>query len=223
MKRETKLIFSVIINLSVGVLTFLCLIWTIVEANTTNEYGYQSTLDIFKYFTIQSNLISGVVSIIFAVFALRVIKGKSPRIPSVAYVLRLVASAGVGLTMMTVMIYLGPVFGYGLMLSKAVFFYHLFLPLAAILSFIFFDTTDEIAFNKTFFGLLHFAIYAAFYLCVAYTHIVDGKVDLLYDWYAFTSFGIPASALIAVILGALIFGITVLLWKLNAVVHSKQK
>ena len=49
------------------------------------------------------------------------------------------------------------------------------------------------------------------------------KVDPVYDWYAFTAVGIPASAFFAVILGLIVFGITVFLWKLNAIGHSKSK
>ena len=223
MKKEMKLKISVIINLLIGFVTAGVMVWSVIDVNTSNVYKMSGTGELFKYFTIQSNVLSGIVSIIFAVFGIRKLKGVSSDIPTALYVMRLAATAGVSLTMTTVLVYLGPIFGYAFMLTHTNLFFHLLLPLSAIVSFVFFDTTDKISFRSTLFSLTHFALYAAFYLSVALSHVVNGKVDLIYDWYSFTTFGIPVSFAIAAVLGGVIYGFALLLRKLNSIVYRKER
>ena len=222
MNTKNKLVASAAINFINGALSFIVLVWLIIEANVAVT-EFTSTADIFKYFTVQSNVISGAVSIAFAVYAVMLIKGKIGEIPGFLYILRLLATTSVSLTMITVLVYLGPLFGYVFMLSRYNFFYHLLLPLLAIVSFLFFDITDKISFKQTFIALSHFGVYAIVYLSLVLTHIEDGAVPAAYDWYSFTYLGINAAFIIAAVLLVVTYAIAFGLWKVNAIVYKKQK
>ena len=223
MRNDAELKISAIINLLTGFLTVLCMVWLIAEVTSVAADDVSATLDVFKYFTIQSNVLSGAVSVVLAVFEIKSIKNKDIKIPAVIHVIRLATTAGVALTMVTVIFYLAPLFGIPLMFGGYNAFFHLLLPLAAIVDFVFFEPTDEIGFKQTFFSLVHYVIYAAVYLGIACSHIVDGKVDAAYDWYSFTAFGVPVGVGMAVLLGLVIFGIAFGLRTANAKIFERRK
>ena len=94
-------------------------------------------LGTLKYFTIQSNLLSAVVSAACVVFYLR---HAGERLPELAHTLRLVATTVVGLTLVTVEAFLAPMlYGYASMHAGANLWFHLLLPLMAMVSYCVFD------------------------------------------------------------------------------------
>ncbi len=67
-----------------------------------------SNLGMFKFFTVDSNVFLGIVSLIFLIYEILVIKKIKKGIPEVVYVLKLMATAGITLTFITTLVFLAP-------------------------------------------------------------------------------------------------------------------
>ena len=91
----------------------------------------------FRYFTTLSNLLCAAASA--AVILLWAIKGA---LPMWTVVLKYAGTCAVTVTMMTVLLFLGPAsHEWKLLLTKEQLFLHLICPLLAIVSFVFFEKT----------------------------------------------------------------------------------
>ncbi len=133
MKRNMAFIF----NLFIGIVSFGAWIFMAVlsmEGDTLSSNGFSS----LKYFTVLSNLFNGAVCLIYAYWLLR-----KSRITANRRLLKLMATAAVGLTFLTVMVFLGPLYGYGSMFLGANFWMHLTLPVMSFISFIFLENCQE--------------------------------------------------------------------------------
>ena len=80
-----------------------------------------------RFFTVLSNLLAGAAAVIWLVMS-----GKGGEGLKKAETLKYIAAAAVGLTFTVVMIFLGPLYGYPMMLTGANFFFHLLVPIAAV-------------------------------------------------------------------------------------------
>ena len=107
----------------------------------------------FRYFTVQSNVLC-------AVGALCLLLAPGARW---AWTLKYVGTAAVSVTMLTVLLFLGPTIGYGKLLQGADFFLHLVLPLLALVSFCVFERR-ALSFPTALLGLLPVALYSALYI-----------------------------------------------------------
>ena len=148
-----------------------------------------------KYFTVLSNLLMGLASLIY-IAALVIGKG----VPRRAAVLKHTATTAVALTFMTVMAFLGPVFGYGTMFSGANLWFHLLVPIAAIVDYAFFFENPDSKFSDTFAAIIPMLAYSAFYLA---NILINGKGEWpdTNDWYGFLSWGaIPGLGIFAAML-----------------------
>lgn len=136
-----------------------------------------------KYFTVQSNLFMGATSLLALVIMLT---GKS--VPRWAARLKLIATTAVALTFLTVMVFLAPLYGYGNMLSGANLWFHLFIPVAAIIDYAFFLDAPRLKLCDTFLALIPELAYGAFYIG---NIIINGKGDWpnTNDWYGFLNWG----------------------------------
>lgn len=151
-----------------------------------------------KYFTVLSNLFNGVVALIYAGFQ---IKGKQDT--TWLKTLKMVATSAVGLTFLTVAVFLGSIYGYKSMFSGVNFWLHLALPVASIINFIFFEIGEKISFKCTLFSMIPPFIYALGYLCNILINGMGESVDGLppaNDFYAFLSWGYAIGIVIACII-----------------------
>lgn len=178
----------------------------------------------FRYFTTDSNLLMGIIALIFAVFQILEMKGKVKEIPSAIYLMKLIGTVEVGVTFFTVLFYLAPILGnqFFSMYIGHNFFYHFFVPVLSMVSFFFFETTKKIRFRTTFYSLIPVLLYGIFYAIMAFSHATDGVVPPEYDWYGFARGGILLSAF--VFLGMLVasYLVTLLFWFLNRKLAKKE-
>ncbi|MBR3125542.1 MAG: hypothetical protein IKF42_09055 [Mogibacterium sp.] len=146
-----------------------------------------------KYFTVLSNLLEGIASVIWLVSTRR--NGKAS---ARAELLKYIAAAAVGLTFVTVLVFLGPLYGYPAMFAGGSLYMHLLTPVAAIAEIIFLsDFTYTRKDNRLV--VLSPLIYGAFYLG---NNIINGIGEWpdTNDWYFFLAWGYPAGILIFVII-----------------------
>ena len=166
-KRNLKI--SLILNAIIVFLTLLSSIIMItgfkfmhgkdIVLNTTK-------LGVLKFFTVQSNIFMGIMSLIFLFYEIAIIKNKKTEIPLKLYILKLMSTAAVGLTFFVVFAYLGPISKDGIfsLLMNSNLFFHLIIPLLSIITFIFFEKTNSIIFKYTFLGILPPIIYGIYYI-----------------------------------------------------------
>ncbi len=140
-----------------------------------NAANWQS----LRFFTVLSNLLEGAAALVIAVCLLRVLTGSAEGIPHWAEILRYAAVTSVGLTFATVMLFLGPAFGYEHMFKAHNLWFHLLVPLIAMLDFLLLDR-EPISFPETLWAVLPMFLYGVFYMLNAvFLHPGDQN----HDWY----------------------------------------
>lgn len=180
-----------------------------------------NTLSVFKYFTFQSNIYMGFVSIIYAYYQFLIIKKKRDKIPHVLTVFNHVGVTAVTLTFLVVIIFLGPLYGYPLMYSNANLFYHLLVPLAAMINFIVFTSNEKRHFLHTLFTIIPCALYGIVYFSVVVA--TNGYGDLKIDFYGFGKDGPLMGVVNFILIISISFAIGVGLYFLNKIVCKKHK
>ena len=178
-----------------------------------------STIEMFKFFTVDSNMFMGIIALLFAIEEFKVITGKISSIGFSWYVLKLMATVGVSLTFLVVFAYLGPISKGGIMsmLMNSNLFFHFLIPILSIICFIFFEKTDVLKFKHSFLGLIPTLLYGTFYTSNVLLHIENGKVSPVYDWYWFVQNGLWTVFFTIPLMLVITYIISLILWKVNKV------
>ena len=221
--KKMKVAFG--LNVLIFMLELFAVIWMMSGKGGGILSG--SRLSALKYFTVDSNILLGITAIIAAIDEKRVLDGKKSGVSTSTLIAKLVGTVGVTLTMIVTVFYLVPItaaaYGVFALFTYSNFFLHLLNPILAIITFLFFEQTDCIAFRHTFTGIIPMLIYAVYYVSVALAHSSDGRVLKGYDWYGFFAFGTESAVIIVPILILLTYGISFLLWKLNRRAFEKRR
>ena len=182
------------------------------------EVVLESTkLGVFKYFTVQSNVFAGIMSLIFLFKELDVMKGKIKRIDKKYYILKFMSAVAVGLTFFVVFTYLGPITKYGItsLLMNSNLFFHLLIPLLCIICFVFFEGTREMKIKEVLFGLLPVILYAIYYIANVLIHMEGGRVSPIYDWYWFVQNGVWTAVIVVPVILLVTYLISLCIWFFN--------
>ena len=148
-----------------------------------------------KYFTVLSNLLEGAASVIWLIST-----RKNGKASARAELLKYIAAAAVGLTCVTVLVFLGPLYGYPAMFAGGSLYMHLLTPLAAIVEIIFLsDHTYTRKDNRLV--ILSPLIYGAVYLG---NNLINGIGEWpdTNDWYLFLTWGYPVGIFIFAVICA---------------------
>ena len=162
-----------------------------------------------KYFTVLSNLLEGAASVIWLVST-----RKNEKASAHSELLKYIAAAAVGLTCVTVLVFLGPLYGYPARFAGGSLYMHLLTPVVAIAEIIFLsDFTYTRKDNRL--AVLSPLIYGVFYLG---NNIINGIGEWpdTNDWYFFLAWGYPVGILIFVI-------ICIVTWLLGLVMRKMQR
>ena len=167
-----------------------------------NEELLAEGIENYKYFTVLSNEICGIIAVVSLVQSLR---GKPQ--PMLA---KLMAAAAVGLTFLVIIGFLGPLYGLLKMYRGANFFFHLILPLTAMAEFVLCpgDAAEPVTipFWWTFLTMIPVAVYGAFYLGNCMINGI-GEWPHTNDFYGFLNWGLPVGLLIFAFIMLAIWGI----------------
>ena len=175
-----------------------------------------SKLGMFKFFTVDSNIFMGIISLIFVIYEIKLLNRKINDIPNWLYNLKLMATTGVTLTFFVVLVYLGPlVSSMRLMFMNSNLFFHLFVPVFSIISFILYEKNNKLKLINTFYGLIPVVLYTLFYLFNVLIHIENGIVSTKYDFYWFVQKGMWTSIIVIPLMLIITYCISFILWKLN--------
>lgn len=121
----------------------------------------------FIFFTVDSNVLSALASAAVSAWLLSHLRQKPLRLPRWLLSLKLAGASAVALTLLTVLAFLGQIYGYAAMFEGANLFLHLLCPLLSIFSLVLFERGEKPPFSSTLFGALPAALYGVVYgLCV---------------------------------------------------------
>ena len=173
----------------------------------------------FKFFTIDSNVLMGVIALFTALQLRQVIRGQREDLSTACYVWYLAGTVGVTLTMLVTVFFLEPTmapqFGLFALFAGSNFLLHLFNPLLAIVAFTVYEKTRKIPFRHTLTGIVPMVLYAVFYVANCVRHAVNGMVDIAYDWYGFLAGGVKTVWIVIPVIFLFTWLISVALWRLN--------
>ena len=166
------------------------------EGNELVSHGVEN----FKYFTVLSNVFWGLVAFsqlsfdILSVVSDKKIEGLESRFR----IAKLIATTAVGLTFFTIAFFLWPVYKLPGMYSGSNLFFHLIVPLLAMVDFVLLEGEEKIPFKATFIAIIPTFLYACFYLANILINGV-GKWPDTNDWYGYLNWGYIGGAVIFVV------------------------
>ena len=159
---RVRTIFAILCNVLVFAFTCLCLIFFFTRGGSGNMQVWGKYC--FMFFTVDSNILAAAASILLAVFQLHALAGGGGEAPRWAMALKFVGTVAVAVTFFTVVLFLGPVFGFRSMFVGSNFFMHLLSPLLAIFSCFLLEREPPLRFRCTFLGLLPTFVYGVVYI-----------------------------------------------------------
>ena len=170
----------------------------------------------FKYFTVDSNVFAGLVSLVYLIFFCLLEKGKIKALPKWLNYLKLAATTGVTLTMMVTVFFLAPrtTTTYFAYFMNSNLFMHLITPLLCIISFAFFEPA-KLSFAESLVGICPMILYAIYYIPNILLHLDNGKVLPAYDWYGFLFAGLNTIWFVIPLLLLITWAFGICLWALN--------
>ena len=157
-----KLSLAVNALVAVAVLAaWIKMVFAIDEHGALTARGLSS----LKYFTVLSNLLACAGSLAYAVCLVRLMGSGAP-IPYAVTLLKYAGAVSVTLTLLTVVLFLGPTAkeGFGSMFRGANLWFHLVVPLLCILDFCVLNPDGPLPFAASFVACAPMALYSVYYL-----------------------------------------------------------
>ena len=218
--NKNKIKIALSINILMFILTIVaCIImFTGFKFMHGHEIELESTqIGMLKYFTVESNIFVGLISLLFAIDEIRLLRGKIKEITKIKYIFKLMATTAVGLTFFVVFVYLGPISSLGIsaFLMNSNLFFHCIIPVVSILNFIIFERTDKLAFRHTYYGIIPTLLYGIYYLSNVLIHMKNGMVSPIYDWYWFVQTGVWTAIIVVPIIFIITHIISIIIWRFN--------
>lgn len=157
------------------------------------ERKLSNGLHSLRYFTILSNLLSGLAALLV------VLTLTEQGLPFGVWLLKYVGTAALTVTFVTVMVFLGPTLGYRLQLEKKNFYFHAAGPLLAILSFCFLERFHTLSSSLSLVGMLPVIVYGLLY---AWKVLLCPEERRWEDFYGYTKGGHWLFSACAMLLGS---------------------
>ena len=214
---KSKTIVSLIMNALIVIFTT-----AIVVSYFTGKPGVliKTGVESFKFFTTDSNILSAIAALIVLIFDIRILVGKDKEIPGWAVTAKYVGTTSVMLTFATVMLFLGPMFGYYFVLKDTAFYMHFVGPLLALLSLWFFEPDYIIPKRFIHLAAIPMAIYGTVYLIEV---LIIGEFDGWDDFYGFNTGGRWYLSIAAILLGTYLLAIIIRLLHNHTVKKRLEK
>jgi hypothetical protein len=178
-KNKISLILNIIIVVLVGLGTIF--MFTGIKFMPDNAHLEERGLSMFKYYTVDSNILVGFASFLLVIFNILLLKKKIKQIPSLIYIIKMIATAGISITFLVTFFLLVPQHGLYAMYNNNNLFFHLIVPILALVSFIGYEQYDS-KYRQAGLGLIPMTVYSIYYLTNIVTHLDQVAI---YDFYGF--------------------------------------
>lgn len=208
MQKETKLRMAVNALLFAGVATG----WFLMVFGGEGVLR-SGGLEGLKYFTVLSNVLEGAAALVWMISV-----GATGRETRFVTVLKYIAAVCVGLTFVTVLVFFGPLYGYLSMYRSANFFFHLLVPLGAMVEFVLMNR-ETVSLRENLAAVAAPLLYGTVYtINVLVREPADNPFE--HDFYGFLLWGLPVGIGIFAVICAATFLIGLALRKCNGMVWN---
>ena len=219
-KIKISLILNIIIVLLVTLASiFMFTGFTFMPSKTLLE---ASKIEMFKFFTVDSNILVGIVSLFLIIYEIKLLKGKIGHIPKKIYILKFIATSAVTLTFLTTLLFLAPQYGFYAMYNNNNLFFHLIVPILALISYIFFEKYDN-KYKYAFLGIIPMFIYSIYYASMIIINLDKGGLTFKYDFYGFLQGNINNIYIVIPFIYLISYLISIVLIWLNIKYKSNKK
>ena len=217
---KKKMIVSLIFNSLIFVLVFFCAFCSLFDykfITNPSVITFTPHFSIFKYFTTDSNIFLGIVSAVMIGLEISCLAKRKYELPKSILLFKLIATTAVTLTMLTTIFYLAPrdpVGSYNKFLDSNLFF-HLIVPILALISFLCFEKTNKLSKKTPFFAILPVILYTVYYAINGFSHAQNGVIPADFDFYGFFDAGFVFAVILIPIMLFATYLISVVLWFVN--------
>ena len=183
MSRKEHKTFEIILNLIIVIFTVIGII--LMLTSEAEEGALQSSgIENFKFYTVLTNVFCGIVASVFLVF--KILKKDTEKIRA----LKLAAVVGVAITFAVVAFMFGPLYGFLQFYKRGNLYFHLLLPVTAMIEFIV-VRRKKMPFRYAVFAAVPTLIYAIGYLLNILINGIGGAWPDTNDFYGFLNWGWP--------------------------------
>lgn len=186
-KNRKMNVCSLILNLFLAISTFFCTSYSVlVKIGTGNMAGGYKAL---RYFTHLSNIYAAVCAVVMVFFCVKNIINDEYYFPKWALVLKHTGTVAISVTFITVVFFLAPYasalgMGFLFLFEENCFFVHLINPIAAIVSYLWFERGGDIKLKDSLFGIIPTILYSiVYFIMVVFIGEENGGWP---DFYGFT-------------------------------------
>ena len=158
--------------------------------------------ELFKFFTVDSNMFMGVIAFIFGIYELKIIKNKEKEIPHLFYSLKLMATVSVTLTFLVTALFLVPTLKYPWyeLYKNSNLFFHLLVPVLSIINFTVYERSDTLDIKDVLLSAVPVIFYSSFYTANVLSHVGEENVLTEYDFYGFLRGGLKTLPLVMLLI-----------------------
>ena len=183
MKRiKISLILNILIVIMVTV--FSIFMFTGIKFMPTELLLESNGIEMLKFYTVDSNILLGIVSFVMALSEIKAIKNKKYKIPEFVYILKYIGVSGIAVTFIITLLFLAPMYGFYAMYNNNNLFFHLIIPIVSFISYIGFEHHKS-NYKYALYGMMPMVVYSVFYTLNIITHLEVGGLTFKYDFYGF--------------------------------------
>ena len=222
-KMVKKYKISLIINIVILVLVTLACVSMFIGFKFMPDKTLLETtkMEMFKFFTVDSNIIMGMASLILIIYDIKYIKGKIKDIPNIIYILKFISTSAITLTFITTAFFLAPKYGFYAMYNNNNLFFHLIIPVLSIVSYVFFEGHIS-KYRHALLGIIPMLLYSIYYTSMIFFHINNGEIDYNYDFYGFLQGDINNAFTVIPVIYLFSYIIAFILLLLNNKINNKK-
>ena len=177
-----KVKISLVLNILIIILVLLGSIFmftgfTFMPSKTLLE---ASKIEMFKFYTVDSNILMALISFVFVIFEIK----NDKHIPKGIYILKMVGTSAIALTFLVTLLFLAPQYGFYAMYNNNNLFFHLIVPVLSITTYILFEKYDN-KYRYALLGIIPMFIYSIYYTSLILINLDNGGLTFKYDFYGF--------------------------------------
>ncbi len=177
---------SFILNVITVILVIIMIIFMLLGIHfmPKNDLLILSTkFENFKFYTIDSNILLCLSSLLLAIYEYKLLKKKIKVIPKNIYIFKMVGVSAISLTFIVTLFFLSPLYGFYGMYNNVNLFFHFVIPIIGFISYFFYEKHDN-EYKYACYGIIPMLLYAIFYISNILIHLDEG-ISFKYDFYGF--------------------------------------
>ena len=157
---KVRTVLAIIAQAIVAVATFACIVSFFTSGGEGNMQvvGWRA----FRYFTVDSNVLAALAGLVCIPFEFRALRTGDAALPHPALIFAYVGTVAVSVTLVVVLAFLGPLYGYGPLFAGINLWLHGINPVLAIVTLMVL-LPGPIRFRETLWCLLPLAVYGTLY------------------------------------------------------------